>query len=168
MGLLRDTDVAEIRDSAPADDLPGQAGSLYPGVEPGIRPRSPAVARGAYADFRQALTARPTTFCSTRRRSPNTPSTKFPATVIRNGKDYGIRFFGLPAGYEFAALLDAILAVSRGGFGIAARKPREAGPTHPAASPAGFYHPHLTPLPAGRAPGLPVRHRKRPCPRRWH
>ena len=39
---------------------------------------------------------------------------KVPATVIRNGKDYGIRFFGLPAGYEFATLLDAILAVSEG------------------------------------------------------
>lgn len=38
---------------------------------------------------------------------------KVPATVVRNGKDYGIRFFGLPAGYEFSTLLDAILAVSK-------------------------------------------------------
>ena len=43
---------------------------------------------------------------------------KVPATAIRNGKDYGIRFFGLPAGYEFAALLDAILAVSAGDSGL--------------------------------------------------
>jgi alkyl hydroperoxide reductase subunit AhpF len=43
---------------------------------------------------------------------------KVPATVIRNGKDYGIRFYGLPAGYEFAALLDAILAVSEGDSGL--------------------------------------------------
>jgi len=43
---------------------------------------------------------------------------KVPATVIRNGKDYGIRFFGLPAGFEFAALLDAILAVSQGDSGL--------------------------------------------------
>jgi len=43
---------------------------------------------------------------------------KVPATVIRNGKDYGIRFFGLPAGYEFAALLDGILAVSQGDSGL--------------------------------------------------
>ena len=43
---------------------------------------------------------------------------KVPATVIRNGKDYGIRFYGLPAGYEFAALLDAILAVSAGDSGL--------------------------------------------------
>jgi len=43
---------------------------------------------------------------------------KVPATVIRNGRDYGIRFFGLPAGYEFATLLDGILAVSKGDSGL--------------------------------------------------
>jgi glutaredoxin-like protein len=41
-----------------------------------------------------------------------------PATVIRNGKDYGIRFYGLPAGFEFSALLDAILVVSKGDSGL--------------------------------------------------
>jgi alkyl hydroperoxide reductase subunit AhpF len=45
---------------------------------------------------------------------------KVPATVIRNGKDYGIRFYGLPAGYEFSVLLDAILAVSKGDSGLLA------------------------------------------------
>jgi len=39
---------------------------------------------------------------------------KIPATVVAGAKDYGIRFYGLPAGYEFAALLEDILAVSRG------------------------------------------------------
>lgn len=39
---------------------------------------------------------------------------KIPATAIRNGKDYGIRYYGIPAGYEFASLLDAILDVSSG------------------------------------------------------
>jgi glutaredoxin-like protein len=43
---------------------------------------------------------------------------KVPATVIRNGKDYGIRFYGLPAGFEFSALIDAILAVSKGDSGL--------------------------------------------------
>jgi alkyl hydroperoxide reductase subunit AhpF len=45
---------------------------------------------------------------------------KVPATIIRNGKDYGIRFYGLPAGYEFSPLLDAILAVSQGDSGLLA------------------------------------------------
>ena len=45
---------------------------------------------------------------------------KVPATAVRNGKDYGIRFYGLPAGYEFATLLDAIVSVSQGESGLKA------------------------------------------------
>lgn len=43
---------------------------------------------------------------------------KVPATIIEGAKDYGIRLFGLPAGYEFAALLEGILRVSRGQSGL--------------------------------------------------
>jgi len=43
---------------------------------------------------------------------------KVPATIVRNAKDYGIRFYGLPAGYGFANLLDAVLAVSQGDAGL--------------------------------------------------
>ena len=43
---------------------------------------------------------------------------KVPATAVRDGKDYGIRFYGLPAGYEFSTLLDAIVEVSRGDSGL--------------------------------------------------
>ena len=43
---------------------------------------------------------------------------KVPATAVRDGKDYGIRFYGLPAGYEFSALLDAIIDVSKGDSGL--------------------------------------------------
>ena len=43
---------------------------------------------------------------------------KVPATVVRNGKHYGIRFYGLPAGYEFSTLLDAIIDVSKGDSGL--------------------------------------------------
>lgn len=39
---------------------------------------------------------------------------KTPATVVEGARDYGIRFYGLPAGFEFAALLEAILQVSQG------------------------------------------------------
>jgi alkyl hydroperoxide reductase subunit AhpF len=45
---------------------------------------------------------------------------KVPATVVRNGKDYGIRFYGLPGGYEFGSLLEAILMVSQGDSGLSA------------------------------------------------
>ncbi|MFZ5906054.1 MAG: protein disulfide oxidoreductase [Nitrospirota bacterium] len=36
---------------------------------------------------------------------------KIPATVILGDRDYGIRFFGVPGGYEFTALVQDILAV---------------------------------------------------------
>ena len=43
---------------------------------------------------------------------------RVPATVVCNGKSRGIRFYGIPAGYEFASLLDAILMVSQGDSGL--------------------------------------------------
>jgi glutaredoxin-like protein len=39
---------------------------------------------------------------------------KTPATVIAAERDYGICFYGFPFGFEFAALLDILLLVSRG------------------------------------------------------
>jgi alkyl hydroperoxide reductase subunit AhpF len=45
---------------------------------------------------------------------------KVPATVVRSGRDFGIRFYGLPAGYEFASLLDAIVIVSKNDSGLSA------------------------------------------------
>ena len=45
--------------------------------------------------------------------------TKAPGIVLRNEKDYGIRFFGIPAGYEFSTLIDDIKDVSREHHGLA-------------------------------------------------
>lgn len=38
---------------------------------------------------------------------------KIPATVIEGDKDYGIKYYGLIAGYEFATLLQDIVDVSK-------------------------------------------------------
>ncbi len=43
---------------------------------------------------------------------------KIPATVVLGAKDYGLRFYGLPSGYEFVTLLDAIVAASIGESGL--------------------------------------------------
>lgn len=43
---------------------------------------------------------------------------EIPATVVEGEKDYGIRFYGIPAGYEFATLLEDMLAVSKGSSGL--------------------------------------------------
>ena len=37
-----------------------------------------------------------------------------PAVVVEGAADYGIRFLGLPAGYEFANLIDSIIVASTG------------------------------------------------------
>jgi len=39
---------------------------------------------------------------------------KIPATAVFGIREYGIRFFGLPMGYEFPALIDTIIDASRG------------------------------------------------------
>ncbi len=38
--------------------------------------------------------------------------------IVAAGQDTGIRFFGAPAGYEFSALIDAIVAASTGESGL--------------------------------------------------
>ena len=38
---------------------------------------------------------------------------KIPATVLIGDKDYGIRFYGVPAGYEFTVLIEEIREVGR-------------------------------------------------------
>lgn len=44
---------------------------------------------------------------------------KIPATVLVGDKDYGIRFYGIPSGYEFATLLEDIVMVSKRDSGLA-------------------------------------------------
>jgi glutaredoxin-like protein len=50
---------------------------------------------------------------------------KIPATIILGQKDYGLRFFGIPSGYEYSSLIEAILDVSKGKTGLS-QKTREA------------------------------------------
>ncbi len=43
---------------------------------------------------------------------------KIPAIIIKGEKDYGIRFYGIPAGYEFTTLIEDIIDVSNGESGL--------------------------------------------------
>lgn len=43
---------------------------------------------------------------------------KIPATVIEGTKDYGIRYYGIPSGYEFSSVLEDIIDVSKGESGL--------------------------------------------------
>ncbi len=52
---------------------------------------------------------------------------KIPAMVVcdKTGKDYGIRFYGIPAGYEFTSLIEAIKNVSTGESGLMEKSKQE-------------------------------------------
>jgi alkyl hydroperoxide reductase subunit AhpF len=39
---------------------------------------------------------------------------RVPAIIVEGARDYGIRFFGMPAGYEFTNLIDAMIVASAG------------------------------------------------------
>jgi alkyl hydroperoxide reductase subunit AhpF len=44
--------------------------------------------------------------------------TESPVVVVEGAQDYGIRFLGIPAGYEFSNLIDSIISVSTGEPGL--------------------------------------------------
>ena len=117
MALLRDSDVAEIRER-----LEGMANPVTLvhftqelNLEYGREARQLLEELSQISD---KLSLETHDFLLDKEKVAEYSVDKVPATVIRNGKDYGIRFFGLPAGYEFAALLDGILAVSQGDSGL--------------------------------------------------
>jgi glutaredoxin-like protein len=39
---------------------------------------------------------------------------KIPAIAVEGAKDYGVRFYGMPSGYEFSSLIESIQDVSAG------------------------------------------------------
>jgi glutaredoxin-like protein len=39
---------------------------------------------------------------------------KIPAIAIMGEKDYGVRYYGIPSGYEFSSLIEDIIDVSKG------------------------------------------------------
>lgn len=50
---------------------------------------------------------------------------KVPAVAITGKKDYGIRMFGIPSGYEFGSLIEAIKLVSEGESGLSAETKKQ-------------------------------------------
>lgn len=43
---------------------------------------------------------------------------KIPAIAVIGAEDYGVRFYGIPTGYEFSSLVGAIIDVSKGDSGL--------------------------------------------------
>ena len=58
--------------------------------------------------------------------------TRTPALILEGERDYGIRFFGMPGGYEFASLLEDIIAVGKRSTGLSeASRAKIQGVTEP-------------------------------------
>jgi alkyl hydroperoxide reductase subunit AhpF len=49
---------------------------------------------------------------------------RVPAIVVEGARDYGIRFLGVPAGYEFSNLIDSIVVASSGAASLTAETQR--------------------------------------------
>jgi alkyl hydroperoxide reductase subunit AhpF len=64
------------------------------------------------------LSVEPVNFVLEKERAEAMGVTRTPAVAIFGTKDYGIRFYGVPHGYEFGTLLDAIRDVSHGEHGL--------------------------------------------------
>ena len=86
---------------------------------------------------------------------------KMPAIAVVGAKDYGIRMFGIPSGYEFGSLIESIKLVSEGESGLAAGHQEDGRQADQAGQNPGVHHPHLTVLPASRVARVPTGPRER-------
>jgi alkyl hydroperoxide reductase subunit AhpF len=65
------------------------------------------------------LSAEAANFVLDKQRAEALAVVRTPAIAILGAeKDYGIRFYGMPTGYEFGSVVDAILLVSSGASGL--------------------------------------------------
>ncbi len=113
VGLIRDEDASEIRERLRAMVNPVKLVHFTQelNLEYGLEARQLIE---EIAGFSDKLSAEVYNFLLDKEKVAEYGIDKVPATVVRNGKDLGIRFYGIPAGYEFATLLDAIVSVSTG------------------------------------------------------
>jgi glutaredoxin-like protein len=119
MGLIRDEDASEIRQRLQGMVNPVKLIHFTQelNLEYGAEAKQLVEEVAALSD---KLSAETYNFLLDKEKVAEYGIDKVPATVVRNGKDLGIRFYGIPAGYEFATLLDAIVGVSQGESGLGA------------------------------------------------
>jgi glutaredoxin-like protein len=117
MGLIREEDAAEIRQRLQAMVNPVKLVHFTQelNLEYGLEAKQLVEEVTALSDN---LSAETYNFLLDKEKVAEYGVDKVPATIVRNGKDFGIRFYGIPAGYEFATLLDAIVSVSQGESGL--------------------------------------------------
>ncbi len=66
------------------------------------------------ASFSPKINAKVYNFTIDKEKAQQYKIDKIPAIVVEAKKNYGIRFFGIPGGYEFNSLISSIIDISRG------------------------------------------------------
>jgi glutaredoxin-like protein len=66
------------------------------------------------AGLSDQLTAEIYNFVTDREKADELGIDKIPAIAVVGAEDYGVRFYGIPAGYEFTSLIHAIRTVADG------------------------------------------------------
>ena len=72
------------------------------------------------ADLSDKIDAEVYNFVTDKEKTDEYNVDKVPAIAVIGAKDYGVRFFGIPSGYEFTSLIEDIIAVSEGDSGLSA------------------------------------------------
>ena len=117
MGLIRDEDAVEIRERLKEMVNPVKLVHFTQelNLEYGVEARQLVEEVAALSD---KISVEVCNFQLDKEKVAEYGIDKVPATVVRNERDFGIRFYGIPAGYEFATLLEAIVSVSTGTSGL--------------------------------------------------
>lgn len=118
MGLLRDDVIAQLRTVFERLSSPVRLAVFSQAM---ADPESEQVRRlvEELASVHDLLTAEPVNFVLDRERVEALGIARTPAVAILGAeKDHGVRFYGLPSGYEFGTLVDAIVDVSSGQSGL--------------------------------------------------
>lgn len=66
------------------------------------------------ADLSDQISVQVFNFVTDREQADEYGVDKIPAIAVIGAKDYGIRYFGIPSGYEFMSLLDSVKTASSG------------------------------------------------------
>ena len=114
MALINDEIAAELRDAFAALKDPVRLAVFSQAL---ADPASEEVRRlvEELAALDPRLSTESLNFVLDKERAETLGIERIPAiAVLGDAKDYGVRFYGTPAGYEFGSLIDAILDVSAG------------------------------------------------------
>jgi alkyl hydroperoxide reductase subunit AhpF len=117
MAILSSSDAARVREMLA--DLPGQVRLVYFTQTLNCETCEPTKQiLGELAELSGQITVEEHNFLLEQDLAAGFGIDRVPAIAVVGAQDYGVRFLGIPSGYEFMSLLDAIQIVSAGDSGL--------------------------------------------------